>query len=101
VTDIHVKNSRYFGSGRGGVWEREWSDLQDGLCDLPRLFRSLHRTSYRGWITMSDFSPSRNEERLLRHNRQVILQSIRGDEGVYSHTPYRPLDDFVARVGQA
>jgi sugar phosphate isomerase/epimerase len=101
VADIHVKNSRYFGSGRGGVWEREWSPLFDGLCDMPRLFRALHRTSYRGWVTMSDFSPSRNEERMLRLNRQIIFQSMRGDEGVYSHTPYRPLDDHVARVGQA
>jgi sugar phosphate isomerase/epimerase len=100
VTDIHVKNSRYFGSGSGGVWEREWSPLHDGLIDLLRLFRALHRTSYRGWVTMSDFSPSRDEGRMLRHNRQVIFQSMRGDEGVFSHTPYRPLDDHVARVGR-
>jgi sugar phosphate isomerase/epimerase len=100
VTDVHLKNTRYFGSGHGGVWEREWSPLQDGLIDLLRLFRALHRTPYRGWVTMSDFSPSRNEVRLLRHNREVILQSMRGDEGVFSHTPYRPLDDHVATAGR-
>jgi sugar phosphate isomerase/epimerase len=101
VADIHLKSSIYFGSGQGGVWEREWSPLYDGLADFLRLFRALHRTPYRGWVTMSDFSPSRDDGRMLRHNRQVILQSMRGDEGVFSHTPYRPLDDHVARVGQA
>ena len=100
VADIHIKNSLYFASGHGGVWEREWSPLYDGRLDLERLFRALHRTSFRSWVTMSDFSPSRQEAPMLRHNRAIIVQAMHGDEGVFSHTPYRPLDDYIVQAGR-
>lgn len=101
IADIHIKNSRYWGSGKGGVWEREWSPLDDGLVDLPRMFRALSRTDYQGWITQSDFFVGPNERRQLAYNRRVIVDSIHGVEGVYSHTPYRPVDHHATAAAGA
>jgi sugar phosphate isomerase/epimerase len=81
VGDVHLKNSRYFSSDKGGARERDWAPLNDGMLDLPRLFQALERSDYRGWVTMSDFSPTDDETRMLESNHQVIVQAMGRDGG--------------------
>jgi sugar phosphate isomerase/epimerase len=76
VADVHVKNVRFFAS-ESGVWDWEWSGLNDGLIDLRALFGALRGAGYRGWITLADESGYPDRIAMLRTSQALLAQAVR------------------------
>ena len=76
VADVHVKNARFFAS-ENGVWEWEWSGLNDGLIDLRALFGALRGARYQGWITLADESGYPDPAAMLRTSHAILTQAVR------------------------
>jgi sugar phosphate isomerase/epimerase len=68
VAHVHVKNSAWRRPDGGGVWQPEWSPLDDGVVDFESFFAALGEFGYDGWVVVEDFSDTRPAREALVHN---------------------------------
>lgn len=81
LAHVHVKNARYVRPAGGGVWQGEWSPLDDGVVDWDALFGALHQVGYDGWLGLEDFSGVRPSRETLAYDidfLQAILARVYG-----------------------
>lgn len=76
LAHVHVKNARYDAPEGGGVWQAEWSPLEDGVVDWGALFSALKRAGYEGWLGIEDFSAARPVDEALRYNIDFLNAAI-------------------------
>ena len=69
---VHIKNAKYTRPENGGVWQAEWSPLENGVVDWEALFRALNAVGYEGWLGMEDFSQARPTRETLQHNAEFL-----------------------------
>ncbi|MCE2489599.1 MAG: sugar phosphate isomerase/epimerase [Anaerolineae bacterium] len=76
LAHVHIKNARYDAPEGGGVWQAEWSPLEDGVVDWDALFSALKRAGYEGWLGIEDFSAARPVHEALPHNFNFLNAAI-------------------------
>lgn len=76
LAHVHIKNARYVAPEGGGVWQAEWSPLEDGVVDWDALFGALKRAGYEGWLGIEDFSGARPVDEALAHNIAFLQAAI-------------------------
>ncbi|MCY4526761.1 MAG: sugar phosphate isomerase/epimerase [Anaerolineaceae bacterium] len=76
LAHVHIKNARYVQPEGGGVWQAEWSPLEDGVVDWDALFSAMKRAGYEGWLGIEDFSAVRPVEEALPHNINFLNAAI-------------------------
>ena len=72
LAHVHLKNGAYKRPEGGGLWSRIWTPIDDGLVDIPLLFRRLTEFSYSGWISVEDFSQVRDNRAMLAYNANFL-----------------------------
>ncbi len=76
LAHVHIKNARYVQPEGGGVWQAEWSPLEDGVVDWDALFSAMKRAGYEGWLGIEDFSAARPVNEALPHNINFLNAAI-------------------------
>ncbi|MCY3947219.1 MAG: sugar phosphate isomerase/epimerase [Anaerolineaceae bacterium] len=76
LAHVHIKNASYAAPEDGGVWQAEWSPLEDGVVDWDALFSALKRAGYEGWLGIEDFSAARPVNEALPHNIGFLNAAI-------------------------
>lgn len=68
LAHCHLGGSRPVpGAGPGGggpEWSWEFCDARAGIANVPVLLSELSRAGYGGWISLEDFGPSTDEEKV-------------------------------------
>lgn len=72
LAHVHVKNARYTRPAAGGVWQGEWSPLDDGIINWEALFAALQDVGYDGWLGLEDFSGTRSSRETLVFDRGFL-----------------------------
>ena len=68
LAHVHLKNAAFDRPEGGGTWRARWAPLEDGVVDFDALFEALSRVGYDGWLVVEDFSRTRPDREVLRHN---------------------------------
>lgn len=77
LAHVHIKNARYNPPADGaGLWQADWSPLEDGVVDWDALFAALKRGGYEGWLGIEDFSAARPVHEALPHNLAFLNAAI-------------------------
>lgn len=74
LAHVHLKNARFV-EGES-VQRAEWSPLEQGVVDFPKLLEALHSVGYDGWLVVEDFSAARPSREALRHNLKFIKELL-------------------------
>ncbi len=75
LAHVHLKNARFVAC-EDGIQRAEWSPLEDGAVDFPKLLEALHGVGYDGWLVVEDFSAARPSREALRHNLKFIRELL-------------------------
>jgi len=76
LAHVHVKNAAFERPAGGGVWERRWAPLEDGVVDFGLVFEALELVGYDGWLVMEDFSGARPSREALKHNLEFVQSFV-------------------------
>ncbi len=52
------------GAGQRDEWTWEFCSLQQGVADIPAILRDFRHVRYGGWLSLEDFSPGDDAEKL-------------------------------------
>jgi sugar phosphate isomerase/epimerase len=74
LAHVHLKNGAYRRPDGGGLWSRMWTSIDDGMVDVPLFLRRLKEFSYKGWISIEDFSAARDNRAMLSYNAAYLSQ---------------------------
>jgi sugar phosphate isomerase/epimerase len=72
LAHVHLKNAAFARPAGGGVWRPEWTPLDDGVLDVPRILSLLADAGYEGWISVEDLSTDRPPADALRFNAAFL-----------------------------
>ncbi len=75
LAHVHLKNARFV-RGENGVQRAEWSPLEDGAVDFPKLLDALTAVGYGGWLVVEDFSAARPSREALRYNSAFVKKLL-------------------------
>jgi sugar phosphate isomerase/epimerase len=76
LAHVHIKNARYDRPAEGGVWQGQWSPLEDGIVNWDDLFTALKSIGYIGWLGLENFSQVRSSRATLEHDATFFREQI-------------------------
>ncbi|MGI5232617.1 sugar phosphate isomerase/epimerase family protein [Actinoallomurus sp. CA-142502] len=76
LAHVHLKNAAFTRPPGGGVWRPEWTPLDDGVLDVPRVLDVLAAAGYQGWISVEDLSTDRPPADALRFNASFLSRHV-------------------------
>ncbi len=71
LAHVHLKNASFVNGGHG-VWRAEWSPLEEGVVNFPKLLDAFKGVGYDGWLVVEDFSAARPSREALRYNLKFV-----------------------------
>ncbi len=45
-------------------WQWDFSDLREGIADIPQIIQDLKDVGYRGYVSLEEFGPGDDEEKI-------------------------------------
>ena len=72
LAHVHLKNAAYFPHPGGGPWKHAWTEIDNGIADIPRVLDLLAARGYEGWVSVEDFSNTRDDPAKLRYDAAYL-----------------------------
>lgn len=72
LAHVHLKNAAFARPSGGGVWQPEWTPMDDGVLDVRRILSLLTDVGYDGWVSVEDLSTDRPSAAALRFNASFL-----------------------------
>ncbi len=68
LAHVHIGNARPVQTGRDATgrmqWQWDFCDLREGMADIPQILQDLKDVGYRGYISLEEFGPGDDEEKI-------------------------------------
>ena len=68
LAHVHIGNATPVQTQRDETgsmqWQWDFSDLREGIADIPQIIQDLKDVGYRGYVSLEEFGPGDDEEKI-------------------------------------